>query len=196
MKAPKIYNANDKFWSATTLVDVDGVPTNGGEMHPLIVHPLSDTGTITGSFNMAVNGSVTPQRFSIAPPSDRTYYITRIIFYLLDVGSFDSGGWGNNGGTPLTNGFTPYKVENGTTIQGLADAVKSHGDLAALMYDITNAQWGSGAAWVTGRLTFTKIGYPVVLNGATSDSWYIDVRDDLTHLLEQKLTMEGYYVIN
>ena len=158
-----------------------------------IVQRLSIDGTNSTNYNMNVDGSGSAVRFFIRPPSGSQYYITRLIFLLEDAGTFDSGGWGNNGGTPLQNGIV-IGFNIGGISKKLDFELKQHSDLAALAYDVNQVKWGSGNEFLMSRFTFSKLGTEMRLDGNKGDIFYADINDDLTYLKSQQIIAEGYVV--
>jgi len=163
-----------------------------GRYYRMFFIPATDNGDLTGNRNMGIDGSVTPVKFSIKPPPGIIYYITRMMFYLQDAGSMDSGGWGNNGGVALTHGLLPYVKINNDTRLALPFAIKSHGDLSALTYDTTKHSWGQGDEFIVSRLSFTKLNSVLVLDGDKGDEWFVEIKDDLSYLKKQIITFEGH----
>ncbi len=164
---------------------------NTGSQKVLLSKTLDTIGNGTGTANMGVDGSGSPVAFKITPGAGEIYRISRLIFAIRDSGSFDSGGWGSNGGSPLTNGMLFHTTQN-STMTVLEPAVKSHYDLAALCHDISHNSWGSGDEFLTARWTFIKFGQYMRLDGDTGDNFVVTVRDDLTHLVDQVVTIQGY----
>ena len=156
----------------------------------LINRILDTDGDGTGSTNQAVNGSVTPVTFKLAPAAGEVMLISRIMFYIEDTGNFDAADWGN--GITLTNGVQIKQKKNGI-VSNFGAACKSTGDLAGMMYDINHFAFGVGNEIVCGRLTFTKFGEPMRLDGDFGDELQIVIQDDLTGLVNQRVTAQGHY---
>ena len=151
---------------------------------------LDTDGDGTGSTNQAVDGSVTPVTFKVAPAAGETILISRVMFYIEDTGNFDADEWGN--GITLTNGVQMKRKKNGVTTS-FGAACKTTGDLAGMMYDINHFAFGIGNEIVCGRLTFTKFGQFMRLSGNAGDEFQIVIQDDLTGLVNQRVTAQGYY---
>lgn len=191
-------DGNEKYLSATgagtesdPYVPIQGISDAGPTSLPL--YQFADTvGDGTGDNNMAVDGSTTPVTFRCKPASGVIYRVARIIISVRDTGAFDSGGWGNLGSTPLTNGMLAQVIWNGTTNVLTNEPVQSHIDLAALSYDVSHHNWGSGDEFVVFRFTFTKAGQYIRLDGDTNDELQFLVRDDLTDLVQQRISVQGY----
>lgn len=133
--------------------------------------------------NMTVDGSVTPVRFTLHVPATQVYVMTGFTFLVRDEPSFDSGGWGNNGATPLPVGLTA-----GVTI-GLVDYIftpvpwKTLADLASITCNVTYNDWGQGAAFLTMGLDLSCTKTSIRLDGSKGDTFWMQVNDDLTYLL-------------
>ena len=147
----------------------------------------------SGSSLQNVDGSVSEVSFKITPPSDKVYGIARVIFSLKDSGSMDSGGWGNRA-NPLVNGIKVIWHRAGQAIDLTKTPIRSHIDIAAICYDINHNEWGQGDEFVVARFTFTKAGQFLELDGSQGDYLELLVRDDLTYLVEQKLSCQGYQI--
>jgi len=156
----------------------------------LINRILDTNGDGTGSTNQAVDGSVTPVTFKLAPAAGEVILVSRIMFYIEDTGNFDADEWGN--GITLANGVQINQKTKGTT-SNFGAACKTTGDLAGMMYDINHFAFGIGNEIVCGRLTFTKFGEPMRLDGDFDDELQIVIQDDLTGLVNQRVTAQGHY---
>ncbi len=174
----------------------EGSQSSGnGKQQALIYKSMSLDGATPVTYvnrNQNIDGSVTPKRFKIQPPAGQTWQLTRMMFMMRDSGSFDSGGWGNNGGNPLANGMTVGLNINGTEYNQTPVPWVTVADLAAVAYDVTHHNFGQGAEFLTMRLTFSKAGQNIRLVGDDGDFMWMDVNDNLTHLLEQRVMVQGY----
>jgi hypothetical protein len=177
--------------SGTVTVD-NSNNTLTGAQKTIICRQADTVGDGTGSINMNVNGSVTPVIFRIKPPPTEVYRFAWWMLTIEDTGSFDSSGWGNNGGVPLTNGIIFQKSVNGVTTQLFNCEIKSHIDLASMAIDFNYHAFGSGNEFVTARWKVTDTGQYFRLDGATNDELQIVIRDDLTYLVSQRLRVSGY----
>ena len=157
----------------------------------VFVQRMDTVGDGSGAESQNVDGSGTEVVFRIKPNAGDIIHIARIIIYIEDNSSFDSGGWGALGGTPLTNGCVLKRYQGGTTFVG--NDLKSNGLLAAIMYDVNHENFGSGNEFLVGRFTFTKLGASIRLDGDESDELQFVVRDNLTGLVAQYVTCEGWF---
>jgi hypothetical protein len=158
---------------------------------PPLYQYADETGDGTGNYNMAVDGSTTPVTFKVSPPADRIYRIARIIVGVRDAGTFDSGGWGALGGTPLANGFVANVKWSGAVIPLTVQPIKSHFDMSVMCHDLEHHDWGSGDEFATFRFTFTKAGQYIWLDGDADDEIQFIVNDDVTDLVDQRISVQG-----
>ena len=136
-----------------------------------------------GSEDQAVNGSVTPVRFSYSPPTGYELICARIVFYMEGTTAFDSNLFGDI--TALTNGWA---IEmNGVE----AMSAKTNRDLGTYMYDMKGDEiYGKVNRTIIGRFSFNK--FTDGADGITirdGESFITVVRDDLSSLtyLEAKI---------
>jgi hypothetical protein len=149
------------------------------------------------SINLAVDGSVTPQIFTISPKElpNVKWDITRILGSIIDATAMDDGKFG--GMTALTKGIYIRKKDG--THKNIFNA-KTNGDLAAHMYDVTYISDTFGPAGKFGlrfRRTFNgqdKNGVVIRLNSETDDELQCVIQDDLTDLDEFSLIAQGHIV--
>jgi len=159
-------------------------------MSPPLSQYCDEVGDGSGNTNMAVDGSVTPVVFKIKPAAGAMYNIYRLIISIRDTGSFDSGGWGNSGGSPLTNGIQGTLFYDPVEVP-LTAPIMSHVDLASVSYDVTHHNFGQGDEFVLFRYTFTKSGNTILLNGDKGDELRFYIQDDLTYLVQQRIHVQG-----
>jgi hypothetical protein len=177
--------------SGTITVD-DSNNTFTGPQKAIICRQADTVGDGTGSINMNVDGSVTPVVFRIKPPLTEVYRFAWWMLTIEDSGAFDSSGWGNNGGVPLTNGMLFQKSINGVVTPLFNCAIKSHIDLASMVVDFNHHAFGTGNEFVAARWKITDTGQYFRLDGATNDELQIVIRDNLTHLVSQRVRVSGY----
>lgn len=164
---------------------------SGPQNAPFYKSLFSGPPPILETRNMAVDGSVTPVRFNLDVPVGQIFLVTRFVFIIRDSGSMDSGGWGNNGGSPLPNGMTVGVTLDGVDIDFTPIPWTSHADLAGVAYDLTYHSWGSGDTFIVMRLTIAKTGTRIRLRGDRGDTFWMQVNDDLEYLVEQRCMCQG-----
>lgn len=142
------------------------------------------------STNMAVNGSVTQQIFSLnagSAPID----ITRVIISMIDDTAMDDGKFG--GISALSNGLV-FRIVNG--FQKTIFNFKTNGEIAQFCYDVRYADKApAGLYGLTSRITFAgqdKHGVALRISGTDVLQWVI--QDDLTALSSVQISAQGHYV--
>jgi hypothetical protein len=142
-----------------------------------------------GTWNLTVNGSVTPQIAHIFVPSECEFNIYQINVSITDDVVMDSAKFG--GIAALTNGIL-FRVVN-STIKNLPLVVNNIG-FSEQGFDINYDD--KAPAGVYGFQA--KKNYPVIngvslrLNGATNDEIQCLIRDDLTDLTMLNITINGH----
>jgi len=174
---------------------------NGDNWDITLDTPLDYAYTIAGgcserSINLAVDGSVTPQIFTLSPVGLRAgtkWDITRILGSMLDGDSMDDAKFG--GISALTNGVV-FRKKDGT-YKNIFN-VKSNSDIAAHMYDITYAdKAAAGTYGLRFRRSFggqDKAGVVIRLETDNGDEFQAIIQDDLTGLTNFQLIAQGHIV--
>lgn len=150
-----------------------------------------------GSTNLAVDGSLTPQSFTIRSESNPTpisYDITRLIFSCTTDDPVDLSKFGDIVGG-ITKGLVARKIDGET--RNIFN-VKTNKEFAALMFDFdifsaTNPAQGQNG--FLGRLTFagqSKIGVAIRLE--QGENLEFIVQDDLSQITLLEITTEGHVV--
>lgn len=151
-----------------------------------------------GSIDMAVDGSITTQVFSLRaadPGIPVEIDITRIIFKCLTATAVSAEKFGDL--TELTNGIVLRKASTVDPYYNIFN-VKSNLELAGIMYDFTVYEAinpTQGTDGFVGRLTFAgqnKIGVSVRVG--PNDDLELLVQDDLSGLVVFEITVEGHVV--
>lgn len=152
----------------------------------------SEAGDGTGSFNMAVNGSVTPVTFKVKPAPGEIIRIARIITSIRATAAFRAGGWGSQT-APLDNGIDVIWKKNNVFIPLMRDKVKSHYDLSSVSFDTAYHDWGQGDQFLVNRFTFKKAGQYIRLVGDDGDEFQFVINDSLLYLVDQRVSVQGYF---
>ena len=144
------------------------------------------------SFNMAVNGAVTPQIFIMKPRGTEEVDIMRMIIEMVHSAGGDDEKFG--GITALTNGVHIRKnINNGESYQTIA-VYRSNKDLKNDMYDLVyGAKAAGGANSTTGRFTFDKFGAVINLKASNNEFMECVIQDDLTGLDTFEIKMQGHF---
>lgn len=171
-------------------------PAGGGKSSSLdkYVNVFASDPADSDNTNANKDYSVTAANFVVAPPAGEKWVISRMIAYLRDGGSIDSGAYGN--GITLTNGIT-MKVMRGAVEQldmTAGDPVIINPDWTKLCYDATISNYGLGDETMAVRWTFSQSGMYIELDGDQSDKIQITFNDNLTGLNEHTFLFQGYKV--
>jgi hypothetical protein len=142
---------------------------------------------------MNVNGSVTPQVFTVLPFPQQSGDMVRMIVEMRDDAAmaFDTFG----GLPPLANGVV-VRVNNGDGTYRNMYNFKTNGDIIEQAFD-HSFQTGVGGSvrGFTSRITWggqSKRGVVIRLDGAESQAIEIIVQDDLTGLIRMHWTCNGH----
>jgi hypothetical protein len=157
----------------------------------------------TGSINGSVAGSLgSPISLIIKPQPTQILYVTRILIFIEDSGTLDSGGFGN--GAALTNGiiFRTYRWRGQTNEEILPSLqenqlpIKKNQEFKALCHDEIFSNYGSGSQSLSWRYTFTKDtnGEPLALSGPSKEELHVVIQDDITKKCESLYIRAGCYV--
>ncbi len=190
-------NVTDRYYLGNILDITGNVITVDSPIDSVL--PVG-TAVTTGPFNMAIDGSVTPSIFGLrgqdALPDgvDLVFDITRIIFHCTTDGTVDLSKFGDIAGG-ITNGLVLRKRDG---VYNNIFNIKTNGELAGIMYDISIQQATNPAQGQNGfyaRLTFAsqgKIGVAVRLSKG-EDLEFI-VQDDLSDITLFEVVAEGHIV--
>ena len=155
---------------------------------------LTDGSVITQtSFNMAVNGSVTPQVFTVRSTTDEKVDIMRLLLSIVDNVAADDGKFG--GIAALTNGVHIRRNMNDGTYQTLA-IWRANKDMKEDMYDVAYTdKAGGGNYGVNGRWTIFETGAVLNIDGDLGETIECVIQDDLTTLIDFQIKMQGHIEI-
>lgn len=145
------------------------------------------------SYNMAVNGSVTPVIFSMRPTGIEAVDLTQLILLMLSTTAMDDGKFG--GITALTNGVHLRKaINNGASYETLA-IWKANKDIAEDVYNLNySSKAPSGQYGVSAKWMISDSGAVINLT-ATAGEWLeMVIQDDLTGLIDFQVKIQGNYL--
>lgn len=178
----------------TNVVNNVNVTTQSDMDYPILNQFLDLSGNGTGNKNANGNYSALPTAFFIKPPTNKLYVIARMIVFIRDAGSLDSGKYGNN--INLTNGILVQRKDGvGVLENDFTDGVPiiKNTDWAKYCYDLNLLNFGSGDEAYTVRWTFAATGQRgVVLNGAIGESFLVLLNDNFSGLLEHRFLVQGF----
>ncbi len=151
-----------------------------------------DTDGDGGGTVSAIGNYATATQFYI---QDTTRYlaIERMIVYVEDAGSMDSGQYGN--GITLTNGIELQILESDDSLiydVMAGNPVTKNMHWQGKCHDLTMSSWGSGNTGYSVRWTFSKSGKPIIL--APGQKLAIILEDNYTGLIDHRFQVQGYYL--
>lgn len=151
-----------------------------------------------GTKDASENYSASPVSFRYTADPDRTDYLERLHVYYTDSGSFDSGGFGNNGGNPLTNGITVNAQIDGVLYTYTDDVpIRTNGLWNTLAgVDVRHENYGAGDEYISIRFTMAKAGQPVILDGSKGDYFEVLLNDDFSFLTSMYFKVQGRGVLS
>lgn len=141
--------------------------------------------------NMNVNGSVTPQNFSIIPTASETYFLQKIRLVMLDAGDHLPTTFAAI--AALTNGLMFEVKSNGVTSTYFN--IQSNADLAAFFEVSSDATDLLTGGVLNGNLSFgfsINVVHPIMLSGDMGDFARFVVRDNLTALTGMRSSYTGW----
>ena len=162
--------------------------TSWGGSKPLFLRHLRNS---SDSYEMNVNGSVTPVDFYIAPPSNETWYISRWMLQLIDGKGFEITGFGSIG-SPLTNGLDAVFESDGVQTSLLDHTIKSNSDISAIAFDARLDTYGNSSDALHARWSLYKTGQMLRLRGSLNEKLIIKIQDNLTSLERLHIHAQGY----
>jgi len=145
--------------------------------------------------NMAVDGSVTPQRFIVEALDNQILHMLSINITVEDNGDFDPSCWGRD--VVMINGLRLLLRVNGVEYQPMNLEIKTTAELYAISHEyiyLNNAPAYNRmlkATWkTTENLSMIRL-FPE--NGTPPDAFIVVVEDDLTAIFRQHVYIEGHY---
>ena len=150
---------------------------------------LSSNGDGTGTVELTGNYSAAAAEFYIQD-ANRYLRLERMIVYVEDSGSIDSGVYGN--GINLTNGIKlEYRESDDTLIHDIMGGlpVFTNAEWQGKCHDITLSTWGSGNQGYSVRWTFAKSGNPIIL--APGQKLSLILEDNFTGLEKHRFQVQG-----
>ncbi len=146
----------------------------------------SGANLVTGDYSSA------EEIFYIQPSAGEAFRVARIIIYIEDTGSFDSGSYGN--GLALANGIQVRVQNDGGTIADMTAGlpVKTNTQWGRMCYDIKTSNFGSGNEAMGVRWTFTAGGQFVRLDGDNNERLEVVVNDDFSSLVDHSFLVQGF----
>jgi hypothetical protein len=146
-----------------------------------------------GSREMAIDGSVTSQIFSVGPAAGEIWYVYELQFLMADLKVEVRDRYGDISGG-LTNGLLCESVIGGTPRE-IFNVVDNKEVAVIFDYEFsskTQAGLANEDALFVGNLKFDNV---IQLVGDDSDLIRLTVRDDLTGLNSQLMTLKAYEIL-
>jgi|FLOH01.1.fsa_nt_gi hypothetical protein len=162
--------------------------TSWGGNKPLLFKHLRNS---SDSYEMNVNGSVTPVDFYIAPPAGETWYISRWMMQLIDGKGFEITEFGSSG-SALTNGLDALFESDGVQTSLLELTIKSNSDISAVTYDTRLDSYGNSSDALHASWSLYKTGQMLRLRGSLNEKLVIKIQDNLTSLERLHIHAQGY----
>lgn len=162
---------------------------------------FDDIGDGSGAKNMNGDYSGAVKEFKLKPKPNEIFHVSRILPFLKDGGSIDSGKYGNN--ITLINGINLKVIRKGADGTGnevlwdLFDGkpVKVNPDWAVLCSHYTLSSYGAGDETLSARYSFYKdVPEGLILDGANGDELVCFLNDDFTKLKEHYIRA-GFEII-
>ena len=144
------------------------------------------------SFNMAVNGAVTPVAFRLEPHVEEEWHLRRFLVTMTHASAADDSKFGSI--TALTKGIVLRRYDGATGRFSTFTSWKTNGDMAADACDVSYGDKAGGGKHST-RVRFslhTASGTTPKINGAAGDFLEVLVQDDLTGLDTLRLKAQGH----
>lgn len=155
-----------------------------------IFRPFTSDGTLTGSRDMNVDGSITPQTFYLQPDVNFEYSILGLSVRVTDGGNPAYDDYGSVSG-PLTNGVTFFAEQGGSEVP-LTPNIKRNVDWLEFGPEIHVTQFGGSVRFTTYVLNFSNFSTGITLNGAKDEKFGCRVNDDLTSLVNHEIGVQGH----
>lgn len=126
--------------------------------------------------------------FKIIPPSNMVYVFEKFNIIIADAGTMDSGGYGNNGANPLTNGVNFQVRRGGVPIVDFTEGrkIKTNAEWAMYFDSQTRYSYGTGDEYLVMRIDERELRWPRWIDGRAGDEMHFTVHDDLTHLKKHR----------
>ena len=160
------------------------------EREKAIFRLLDTNGNGTGTTEATGDYSSTPTSFRISN-STGIADIERMIIFIEDTGTFDSGDYGN--AITLTNGIRVYLRDNADQVieEYTSFPILTNGDWAGHCHDLNLHTFGSGNQVMTLRWTFAKSGQRVSVDLKEGEYFEVLLNDDFTGLVKHRFTIQG-----
>lgn len=155
-----------------------------------LIRGMTLDGDPDGDMNMAVDGSITPVEFYVAPLHGFQFFITIISIELSDSGVPVLSDYGSITG-PLTNGIQFFIDHDGDVID-LFQPAKDNRDLLKLAPTLSRRDFaGNQSLEIYTFNTKRHSNAPIILNSASNDRFGVRVQDDVRALTAHSVVVKG-----
>jgi len=153
---------------------------------------LDTNGDGTGSKEATGNYAGGEEIFYLQPPAGEVYILERMLVYIEDNGSFDSGKYGNN--ITLSNGIEIFVNGDSGVISDLTDGLPiiTNAHWGRQCFDTALSTYGSGNQSLAIRWTFSKAGVPITLRGNQNERLEVVLNDNFSTLHDHAFLIQGY----
>lgn len=151
----------------------------------------TDVELLDANLKGTIGSLASPIIYGIDPPSNEIWQLQRLLLIMTHGTAGDDGKFGDI--AALTNGIVIRVVKGATSEYDSITEWKSNSDIKLDMYDLvyTDKAGGPGGFGTAGRMTFTRFGYNIELNGGLNDRLELIVQDDLTSLDSFTVNLQG-----
>jgi len=140
--------------------------------------------------DLSIDGSVTPQVFKLAPPSNQIWRVAKWMMSLKDEKGFDVETFGSNGN--LTHGLQPRIKIGGVTNDILDFNIRNNGDISRIACDMKLHTFGNTDDILVAEWNFASVGQHIRLDGSQGDELQVVVNDNLTNVNSIHIQAQGY----
>ena len=156
---------------------------------------LDTNGDGSGTDEVVSDHAVTPDDYFIEcpPGSSQDYVIIRMMVYIQDTGSFDSGGYGN--GSALSNGLKLLLINGNESPEYTEEdltpkPITTNGEWAGQCHDVDHQAYGQGDEYISARWTFAKSGRAILLKPGYK--LVLRANDNFTGLVKHRFHVQGF----
>ena len=156
-----------------------------------IQRPFTNDGTLSGSPDMDVDGSITPQEFYFQAEANRQVSVNKVQFTISDTGNTGVDDYGSISG-PLANGVTFYTIIGGQEIP-LTPVIKSAADFFSIGSDVKFVELSGSSRLAIYDFTLFEYSEGIILNGDDGDIFGCRINDNLSALTKHNCGIDGFF---
>lgn len=158
-----------------------------------IFYFLDTVGDQSGTKNAVGNYAGAVQKFICKPIAGEIFFLSRMMIHVEDVGSFDTGSYGNR--VALTNGidFSVWDKDDNVIFTFNNDLpIKQNVHWARFAYDTRVDTFGTGNSFLIARWSFFKSGQLIKIDGDKGEYIGASLNDDFTGLVSHYFNLQGF----